>query len=313
MSYGRYTLQKYSGKSTRHICPACGDRAKTFTLYIDTETGELLPEKYGRCDREIKCGYHLRPGTELQPTQQHTPTMQPIKEKTTDYIPFQIYDRTLKGYERNPLFKWVSETFGAKEAIAAFGRYKVGTSKKWNGAAIFWLFDEAERCRNGKIMGYDPNTGKRVKEPHPQITWVHSELKLEPFNFSGCLFGSHLIDATEYKGKPVCIVESEKTAIVCSIEMPDFLWLATGGLQNLTYQRLYPIRKRKVTLYPDLGAYDAWAGKAQEIAIEMEVSKCIEMLAGSMPVGFDMCDLCANLSRERQNLNEYGYPKEWDL
>jgi hypothetical protein len=308
MNYGRFTLQKYEGKATRHQCPACGEKNE-FTLYIDNETGELLSPPYGRCNRQVKCGYHLRPGQEVLTHEKHTPTMQ--QQKNTDYIPLQIWERTIKGYHINPLFQWVASTFGTQQAIAAFERYKVGTSKKWGGSAIFWIFDEAERCRNGKIMGYNAQTGKRIKEPAPQITWVHSELKLDPFNFSGCLYGLHLIDTD--KAKPVCIVESEKTAIVCNIQMPEFIWLATGGIQNLTYQKLYPLRKRKVTLYPDLGAYDVWASKMQEIAIEVEISKCIEMLSGSMPAGFDMCDLCANVAREREKLNEHGYPKEWDL
>jgi hypothetical protein len=47
----RYTLEKGSRK---HRCPDCGK--KTFVLYKDIQTGDYLPEQYGRCDREIKCG-----------------------------------------------------------------------------------------------------------------------------------------------------------------------------------------------------------------------------------------------------------------
>ena len=47
----RYSLEKGSKK---HPCPDC--KEKTFVLYIDTESGDYLPEKYGRCDRESKCG-----------------------------------------------------------------------------------------------------------------------------------------------------------------------------------------------------------------------------------------------------------------
>ena len=52
----RNTLEKGSKK---HHCPDCNK--KTFVLYIDTETGDYLPEQYGRCDRESKCSYHLNP------------------------------------------------------------------------------------------------------------------------------------------------------------------------------------------------------------------------------------------------------------
>ena len=46
----RYKFEKGSKK---HYCPNCNK--KRFVRYIDTETGNYLPERYGRCDREINC------------------------------------------------------------------------------------------------------------------------------------------------------------------------------------------------------------------------------------------------------------------
>ena len=59
----RYTLQPYAGPATREECPQCGVK-RSFARYIDTHTGELLPAEYGRCNREDKCGYHVKPGKE---------------------------------------------------------------------------------------------------------------------------------------------------------------------------------------------------------------------------------------------------------
>ena len=54
-----YQLPK---KAIKADCPACGPRyRKTLSRYVDTRTGETLPESYGRCDRESNCGYHLSP------------------------------------------------------------------------------------------------------------------------------------------------------------------------------------------------------------------------------------------------------------
>jgi hypothetical protein len=55
----RYQLPK---KAIKSDCPSCGPKHhKTLSRYIDTQTGEPLPEMYGRCDRESNCGYHLNP------------------------------------------------------------------------------------------------------------------------------------------------------------------------------------------------------------------------------------------------------------
>ncbi|NEU66402.1 DUF6371 domain-containing protein [Spirosoma agri] len=55
----RYQLPK---KAIKIDCPNCGPKhRKTLSRYIDTQTGEPLPEIYGRCDRESNCGYHLNP------------------------------------------------------------------------------------------------------------------------------------------------------------------------------------------------------------------------------------------------------------
>lgn len=59
MNKYRYILEKGTKK---HRCPDCNK--KTIVFYIDTESGDNLPEQYGRCDRESKCNYHLNPYTD---------------------------------------------------------------------------------------------------------------------------------------------------------------------------------------------------------------------------------------------------------
>jgi hypothetical protein len=55
----RYQLPK---KAIKSDCPSCGPtHRKTLSRYMDTHTGQLLPDAYGRCDRESNCGYHLNP------------------------------------------------------------------------------------------------------------------------------------------------------------------------------------------------------------------------------------------------------------
>lgn len=55
----RYQLPR---KAIKTDCPQCGPRhRKTLSRYVDTKTGDPLPDIYGRCDRESNCGYHLSP------------------------------------------------------------------------------------------------------------------------------------------------------------------------------------------------------------------------------------------------------------
>ena len=66
----------------------------------------------------------------------------------------------------------------------------------------------------------------------------------------------------------VCIVESEKTAVICSVVFPSAVWLSCGGLQMFKPELLAPLVAHKVTLFPDTNekgeAYKAWLTVAQQ-------------------------------------------------
>jgi hypothetical protein len=72
----------------------------------------------------------------------------------------------------------------------------------------------------------------------------------------------------EYSHKVVCIVESEKTALIAAACIPECLFMATGSLENLTLDRLKPLRGRRIKLYPDTSqdgsAFEKWSKKADE-------------------------------------------------
>lgn len=92
-----------------------------------------------------------------------------------------------------------------EEAEKLFRKYNVGTSKKWEGATVFWQKNREGQFRTGKIMLYNKGAGKRVKEPYSHISWVHKEMGISNFQLDQCLFGEHLL-MTEHK--PVALVES---------------------------------------------------------------------------------------------------------
>lgn len=273
MSDYRFHLDR-SKPRRKYSCPACGKRGR-FTRYVD-EQGEIaFPDNVGICDRINSCGYHYTPSQYFADNtwlaEQHKvptssfhrlvgrPKLTPVTSVTpiTSYIPSEVMKQSLQGYDLNPFYRYLVYCFGEREANRLCYLYHVGTSKRWRGSCIFWQVDFEQRVRSGKIMLYDERTGHRVKGERPGVTWVHSLLRLKDFNLSQCFFGEHLLLGAP--DKRVMIVESEKTAIIAAHFMPDYLWLATGGISNLRPSA--SLRNRDVILFPDLGAETKWKDK----------------------------------------------------
>ena len=156
-------------------------------------------------------------------------------------------------------------------------RYRLGMSR--DGGVIFWQMDEHDVLRDGKIMYYREDC-HRDHDRKP--TWVSYLLKRngqlpEDFKSEHCLFGLHLChtditDPTDIntcsdkkyilmksersvqsvcQNKTICVVESEKTAIIMSEVKPEYIWLATGGKTELNVAKLRPLAGRKVIIFPD--------------------------------------------------------------
>ena len=156
----------------------------------------------------------------------------------------------------------------------AVQRYRIGMSR--DGGVIFWQIGRYGQVYDGKIMYYRSDC-HRDHGHHP--TWVSAVLKRfylapdDPLNDLihpiHALFGLHLL-TLDSQFPPVAVVESEKTAIICSEHFPEYLWMATGGLSELSPDKLFPLRGRRIILFPDTDpdgtAYRTWyevARKAQ--------------------------------------------------
>lgn len=70
---------------------------------------------------------------------------------TTSYIDLDIVNQSLRVYQVNKLFQFLSAQFGEVETLKLMEKYKVGTSKYWDGATIFWQTDNQNRVRTGKL------------------------------------------------------------------------------------------------------------------------------------------------------------------
>lgn len=304
-----YELEKYKNRNQKHECPSCGN--KTFVRYIG-EDGNYLHPSIGKCDKADSCGYHRTPKDYFteNPTRENWKSEKHNKKKEAtkpvDYLPIDEY-----------LFPFTGKGNGLGNNLAKF-LYKKFPDKKqrinevlWNylcgdygDAILFPYLDVSGRFCTGKIMKYDPATGKRIKDEAYCIDWVHSKLMRkgiipDSFNHRLCLFGEQQIQLASMEGKPVAVVESEKTAIIASLFIDEFMWVSSGALGWLNVEKLKPFRNRRIVLFPDTSkdgtAFERWSRIADEAAgkgFKINVDRTLEeqCTAEEKAAGFDIAD-----------------------
>ena len=293
----RYRLATYreckAHREWNTTCPSCGRRGK-FSPYIDTATMRPVDDRQcGRCNRLSNCGYHLPPRMLASP---NPLPKRGLAESAMSAAPSlrgraggeaAFYEKMRRACEQSQpwgshLVTWLRTRFPREQVAAALKRYRVGGTP--DGTTLWWQIDEQGRVHTGKAMQYNPLTGHRVKEQGFPVNWAHrmrlygepSELVVEQ-----CLFGEHLAsplplprrgdsntamqDSPPWEGlgeAPLCLVESEKTALIMSLIKPDCVWLATGGKANFKESMLAPLLGHEVAVYPDADALTDWYARA---------------------------------------------------
>lgn len=251
MTY-RYVLDRSDKK--RNPCPSCG-HVGVFRPYVHVETNEPAGPEYGVCDRIHNCCYINYPRHDMDPQETASFKPPPPPPSTSWRCPPEIVAMT-SDHRGNAFAHWLVGIYGdrAKEVLRM---YKVGTyppSEKnphLAGSMVYWQIDANGEYRSGKIIPYGPD-GKRVKSLGS--LWVHSvvwDKSMSDLGIGQVLFGSHLLG----QEGPVAVVESEKSALICAIEYPGHIWLATGGSNMIGLDLFMPLAGRDVTLFPDAGMY----------------------------------------------------------
>lgn len=271
-------MEPYKGPSTRRTCPQCR-RPRELARYVDTQTGEILPEHVGKCNRADRCGYHYPPRDYFRdggtpPTDTDGSTWKPEPPPHPPYLHQRAEVVALRAHsERNTLTAYWGGRIGADRWNTVVRDYALGT---WQdgylaGAAVYWQVDTHGRVKAGKVMLYDPTTGKRRKDVR-STSWVHFERTGQSAGDLGveqCLFGEHLLKDWPMNAT-VAVVESEKTAMIAAALMPKFRWLAVGSVGNFTLSRLQVLTGRKVLAFPDLSVnsktYLQWKQRAIELS-----------------------------------------------
>jgi hypothetical protein len=182
--------------------------------------------------------------------------------KPPSFIQPAIMQDSVSDNSQNDFAIFLTRRFGKEKADELLKMYNVGTL---NGSTVFWQVDVNGNVRSGKMMFYNDDTGKRRKRETNigNITWVHKVLDIPDFNLVQCFFGEHLLPL--YPDKKVIIVESEKTAIIASLYVPEYLWLANSGNNGLSAKKFEVLKNRDVILHPDHGQYEKWLEKSKTL------------------------------------------------
>lgn len=268
-------------------CPSCGAK-KRFCRYYDNKERTYAPTEYGRCDREISCGYHNVPKNEVI-------VNEIVKEKPKrphNIIPYKYYTLSFKRRYQDSFSLFMLKSFGEKSRDSLY-KYNVGCSLKFRGnSTVFWQI-ASDGIRSGKIMQYTLK-GKRSKNMN---TWVHAEM-YNDYELKQVFFGNHL----EYKNKKIVIVESEKTAIICDVffDNDNYVFMSSGMLQGLQRYKFDELKDYKeIICIPDYGkAYDIWCDKIQKLDLpNVRVTKSLQKL--NLSEGEDIADIILEKKLEK--------------
>ena len=151
--------------------------------------------------------------------------------------------------ESCPLFRWMCGMWDEGRVRDVWRRYGVTTDTY--GRAVFWYMDRDGRVLYDKRIMYGPD-GHRRKDRSPG-----REYKVDDGYTGRCLFGEHVSRATP--DTEVCVVESEKTALVMACHDGDRKWVATGGKGNVS------LAGEGMVLYPDMDAVEEWKRRGLEV------------------------------------------------
>ena len=308
-------------------CPRCSQTRKKNRqrcLWVNLETGNYKCHHCGwegRADSNawIECN---RKGNYYDSELWKTKYIPPVP-KPKQYIPKEWMIRSFSQYNQNTFFLFLTSVFGMDKAKILTEQYRFGTSKMFSDhlgkSVVFWQIDINGNIRQGKVMAYDPVTGKRKKTDDGKgvISFIGRKIiQDDDARLEQCFFGEHLL--TEAASKPVAIVESEKTAILMTGFFPDCIWLATGGKNGVRWssiENIEPLIGRQVILYPDLGAYNDWEDKAHHLdnVCEYTLSTLLEDKAQGQDwnKGYDIADYFLKQRLASEQVKEDELPDGW--
>ena len=309
-----YRFQLESRRLTGHqprklTCPHCGKK-KCFVRYVDTQNGfRYVADTVGKCDHQHSCGYHYKPSEYYRDNpwddgvRQRLACGQPqvghLRTPAPPFLPLPTEYVARSHSPRSIFWQWMSTHVASRLHLTTqqlqqvYNDYQLGATR--SGNVIFWQIDRQGRVHGGHIMHYRTDGHRDGFQGWTHIPLIRVGLLPPDWQLYQCLFGEHLLDC--HPDAHVCLVESEKTALVMAALQPQHLWLATAGSGGLSAEKTECLHGRRVTLFPDSGCYDKWSRQMQQTeGIYYNISRRLE----AYPPNTDLCDLL--LSEVRSTL-----------
>lgn len=104
----------------------------------------------------------------------------------------------------------------------------------------------------------------------------------------------------------IAMVEAEKTAVIASLELPDYTWLACGGKSHLSVTKLTRYARQRIVLFPDGDGFALWAKVARAAraqGLDVIVSDLLEteLSDDQKAEGWDLADYLLATNDERSH------------
>ncbi len=246
-----YRYKLASNKVQKIDCPFCRAK-KHWQRYIDTETGEVLPENIGKCDNSEKCGQWVTPketgysktiweqekSSFYEFSYKHRHNLESESKTEPHYFDLETYKKALnpERLEENTFFKNLiklqnQSSFFLEELNKVVDIYKIGTVIRgnWKGAVTFPYIDLFGNIRTVQVKKFNESNNTTAlskldkviiselkKEQRQTPEWLKKHVEFgDAFGYFTCLFGEHLLGL--FPKNPIALVEAPKTAIYCSL------------------------------------------------------------------------------------------------
>lgn len=191
---------------------------------------------------------------------------------------------------RNGLSAYLVNRYGVQVVRPHLERWHVGTDGIGN--AVFWYVNGDGEAITCKAVPYDAQTARRRKGDDNRICWhdghggvrradnlfgictgTYADGTAGVVSFAQrkgfappCLYGEWQLSDEARRNDTVLLVEAEKTAVVASLFLPDYIVVATGGAGGLTHAKAQALVGRTVLVIMDQDASgDRGAARAAAI------------------------------------------------